>query len=364
MIQTLQTYWKTFPPLLQYLIIFVIIAGVAGGIAAYLTYFERKVLAAIQSRIGPNRVGRYGLLQPIADLMKLLQKEDIVPLRADAVLFRAAPYVVFTSGILSLVIVPFGKGLIAGDLHIGLVYLIAVSSLTVIGIFMAGWASNNKYSLYGAMRSIAQLVSYELPMGFALLGVAALAGSLRVSEIIEKQQVIWFIVPQFLGFLIFLITGIAETNRTPFDLPEAESELVAGFTTEYSGIRFGLFFAAEYLSVFIVSAFVTAFYLGGWLSPLPLPLSQSLLNLTTQTLTHMGLEKSLLPLLLLFNSMFWFFLKVSACIFLLFWVRATLPRFRVDQLMGFAWKILLPLSMVNLVIAGLEGIVWNLFYPT
>ncbi|MHA2610659.1 MAG: NADH-quinone oxidoreductase subunit NuoH [bacterium JZ-2024 1] len=344
--------WSKIPPLIQYIIIFLAVSGVGGGIAAYLTYVERKIIAAIQSRKGPNVVGKFGLLQPIADLIKLLGKEDILPLQADAPLFRFAPYLVFLSAVLSLVIVPFGKNMIAGDLHIGVVYFMAVSSLVVIGIFFAGWSSNNKYSLYGAMRSIAQLVSYEIPMGFALLGIVVLTSSAKISDIIQYQAQgmiwlpqtewwvfppRWLIFPQFLGFLVFLIASIAECNRTPFDLPEAESELVAGYSTEYSGIRFGMFFAAEYLVMFINSALISTFYLGGWLPPWKVDEPEKI---------------SLLA------SFFWLYLKVGACIFLFIWVRATLPRFRVDQLMGFAWKVLIPLSIVNLFIAGGEALIW------
>ncbi|MGH8103245.1 MAG: NADH-quinone oxidoreductase subunit NuoH, partial [bacterium] len=344
-------------------IVFILISGPIGLTAAYLTYFERKVIAFIQSRIGPNRVGPQGLLQPIADLVKMLQKEDIIPLKADAFLFRLAPYIVFVSTFLAMVIVPLGRGLVAGDLNVGLLYLIGVSSLASIGIFMAGWSSNNKFSLYGAIRSIAQLVSYEIPQVFALLAVATLAGSMRVSEVVNAQNSItlyfmdksfqapfWFIVPQFLGFIIFLITGIAETHRTPFDLPEAESELVAGFTTEYSGIRFGLFFAAEYMNVVLVSIFISCFYLGGWLPPSPLYETAE----AAKAAGHPLMSLQTFPIWL---SMLILAAKTSMAIFIIFWIRATLPRFRVDQLMDFAWKVLIPLSIFNLLLAALE-VMW------
>lgn len=363
-LDTVRQEFLQLPFLLRGILVFGLVFTPFVLTAAYLTYFERKVLAAIQSRIGPNRVGPLGLLQPIADLVKMLQKEDIVPVRADPFLFRFAPYVVFASSSLVMVLVPLGRGMIAGDLSVGLLYLIGVSSLATIGIFMAGWASNNKFSLYGAIRSIAQLISYELPQVFALLAVTTLAGSMRVSDVVNAQNSItlylpfghasftlpfWFLVPQILGFLIFVVTGIAETNRTPFDLPEAESELVAGFTTEYSGIRFGLFFAAEYMNVAITSILIACFFLGGWLPPWPL-------WTTAKEAMEAGAPawKSVesFPILL---SMFILAVKTSFVVFVFFWVRATLPRFRVDQLMGFAWKVLLPLSMLNLLIAALEA---------
>ncbi len=352
-LEQLQEMYLNLPTLTKYILIFLAVSTLGGAVAAYLTYAERKIIAAIQSRKGPNRVGIFGLLQPIADLLKLLEKEDIIPLQADAPLFRAAPYVIFCAAVLALVVIPFGKNMIAGDLHFAVVYLLAASSIAVIGIFLAGWSSNNKYSLYGAMRTIAQLVSYELPMAFALLAIVVLAGSARISDIVyEQAQGLvwhpqtgwwifpprWFIFPQFLGFIIFLICAIAESNRTPFDLPEAESELVAGYMTEYSGIRFGMFFAAEYLVVFINSVLLTTFYLGGWLPPWHLEKPEEFHWLA---------------------AFLFLYTKVALCVFVFIWVRATLPRFRVDQLMGFAWKILLPISVLNLFIAAGEALIWK-----
>lgn len=325
-------YYQNLPSLLQAILKFLGASAIGGFFAAYLTYFERKILASIQSRIGPNRAGPIGLLQPIADLLKLIHKEDIIPMRGDPLLFRVAPYFLFVSALLALVIVPLGRGMTASDLNIGLLYLMAVSGLSVIGVFLAGWSSNNKYSLYGAFRSVAQLISYEVPMGFALLAVAVLAGSLQIGEIVQAQQRIWFVVPLFPAFVLFLLTAIAETNRTPFDLPEAESELVAGYFTEYSGMRFGLFFAAEYMMVFINSAFLVTLFLGGWLPPWPVS------------------DPSAISPVFAF-VIYW--TKLAIVMFTFIWVRATLPRLRVDQLMGFCWKVLVPVGMLNLALAAL-----------
>lgn len=325
-------YYQNLPSVLQALLKFIAASAVGGLIAAYLTYFERKILAYIQSRIGPNRAGPYGLLQPIADLLKLIRKEDVIPRAGDPLLFIVAPYFLFVGAMLALVIVPLGKGLMARDLNIGLLYLMAVSGLSVIGIFLAGWGSNNKYSLYGAFRSIAQLLSYELPMGFALLSVAVVAGSLQIGDIVIAQGRVWFVFPLFLGFILFLLAAIAETNRTPFDLPEAESELVAGYFTEYSGMRFGMFFAAEYMMVFINSAFLVNLFLGGWLPPWPI-----------------ASPEDISPILAF--VIYWS--KLALIMFTYIWIRATLPRLRVDQLMGFCWKILVPLGMFNLVLSAL-----------
>lgn len=329
--KTLALY-QNQPSAIQALLKFIGASAVGGLVAAYLTYFERKVLAYIQSRLGPNRAGPYGFLQPIADLLKLIRKEDIIPIKGDPLLFSVAPYFLFVGAMMALVIVPLGKGMVAADLNIGLLYLMAVSGLSVIGIFLAGWSSNNKYSLYGAFRSIAQLISYELPMGFALLSVAVVAGSLQIGQIVNAQARVWFVIPLFLGFVLFLVSAIAETNRTPFDLPEAESELVAGYFTEYSGMRFGMFFAAEYMMVFINSAFLVSLFLGGWLPPWPVADPQAIS-----------------PVLAFI--MYW--TKLALVIFTFMWVRATLPRVRVDQLMGFCWKVLVPLGMLNLVLAAL-----------
>lgn len=307
----------------------------------YLTLIERRVLGFIQVRLGPNRVGPQGLLQPVADAIKLLLKEDIVNLNVDRFSFSLAPVVVFMPTILSFVVIPFGVAalnhtysfIVVKDLNVGILYLMAVSSYTIIGILMAGWGSNNKWSLVGAMRSAAQIISYEVPMVLAVLGVVLAAGSTSLVGIVNAQYHIWFFIPQILGFLVYVVTCVGEVNRSPFDLPEAESELVAGFHTEYSGMRWALFFLAEYANLFIVSALVTLLFLGGWHGPaLPGDVGMSLLWLT---------------------SIFWFLLKTYIMVFIFIWIRATLPRFRVDQMMSFAWKFLLPVALVNFFIVSL-----------
>ena len=307
-----------------------------------LVLAERKILGWIQIRPGPNRVGPWGILQTVADALKLLYKEDIIPLNADKPTFVLAPIVMFVASILSLVVIPFGVANINGrysyvvvkDLNIGLVYLIAVSTIGIIGIIMGGWASNNKYSLYGAMRSVAQLISYEVPMVLALISVALYAGSLSLVDIVQSQSRTLAILPLFPAFLIFLIGGVAETNRSPFDIPEAESELVGGFHTEYSGMKFALFFLAEYINIFVVSALIAICFLGGWKGPM-----------------FLG-EKYLL-----FTSVFWFALKTSIFIFLFIWIRGTFPRLRVDQLMHFAWKFLVPVAVVQVMVVA-----WGVTY--
>lgn len=303
-----------------------------------LTLLERRLIGWIQLRPGPNRVGgRTGILQPIADALKLLFKEDIIPLNVDRPSYLAAPYVVFIPVMLTFVVLPFGISIIQGsykytiisDLNIGLVYLIALGSIQTIGIIMAGWGSGNKYALFGAMRSVAQLISYEVPMVLALISVALFAGSLSLIEIVQMQSTVWAFVPLFPAFVIMLITAIAETNRCPFDLPEAESEIVAGFHTEYSGMRFALFYLAEYLSIFVMSALITVCFFGGWKGPM-----------------FLG------PGGLWFTSIFWFMAKTFFFIWCFIWFRGTFPRIRVDQLMVFAWKFLLPVAVVQLIYVG------------
>ncbi|MBI5167696.1 MAG: NADH-quinone oxidoreductase subunit NuoH [candidate division NC10 bacterium] len=316
------------PTLIPQLFIMLVVAGIIIGFISltvmFLIWWERKVSAHIQSRFGPMRVGGWhGWAQSIADGIKLLIKEDIIPAKADKWVFVIAPVVVFATAFSCYVVIPFGKGLIVSDLNIGILYIVAISSLTVVGIVMAGWASNNKYSLLGAMRSAAQVVSYEVPLVLSILGVVMLVGSLSMVKIVEAQRRIWFVVPQLLGFFIYLISAIAETNRLPFDIPEAESELVAGFHIEYSGMRFAMFFLAEYANIFTVSAIATTLFLGGWLGP------------------------SILP------SWAWFLIKTYFILFTIMWLRWTLARLRVDQLMGLAWKVLLPLAFFNIAFTGL-----------
>jgi NADH-quinone oxidoreductase subunit H len=314
-------------------------------IVAYMVWLERKVAARFQDRIGPNRVGPLGLLQPIADAIKLITKEDLVPRTADRYAHLAAPVLIIVSAFLVMAVIPFAVGLAPVNLPSGMVYLIAVSSLSPLGIFLAGWSSRNKYSLLGAMRAVAQLVSYEVPQVLSTIPVVLWAGSLSLVTIFHKQVDFgWFIMspPGFLAFLILLIASIAEVNRTPFDLPEAESEIIAGYHTEYSGMRFGLFFLAEYLSVFAVSCMGTVLFLGGG-TPIPF------VNFPTNFLS----PDSVFSYLLVDAIMIAVFMgKVLFFIFLMFWIRATLPRLRVDRLMNFSWKYLVPLSIVNIFAAG------------
>jgi NADH-quinone oxidoreductase subunit H len=318
--------------------------GIFPGFVAYMVWAERKVAARFQDRIGPNRVGPLGLLQPIADALKLLTKEDIVPRTADQWVHLLAPVLILVSAFLVLAVIPFGVGMAPVNLPSGMLYLVAVSGLTPLGIFLAGWSSRNKYSLLGAMRSVAQLVSYEIPQVLATVPVVLWAGSLSLVTIFDKQlQYGWFVFspPGLVSFLILLLASIAEVNRTPFDLPEAESEIIAGYHTEYSSMRFGLFFLAEYLSVFGVSCLGTALFLGGGT---PLPFFEFPADWIGSTWASYFLVNAILLSV--------FFAKVAGFIFLMFWIRATLPRMRVDRLMNFAWKYLVPLSIVNILAAA------------
>jgi NADH-quinone oxidoreductase subunit H len=320
--------------------------GIFPGIVAYMVWLERKVAARFQDRIGPNRVGPLGLLQPIADAIKLITKEDIVPRNADRWVHLAAPVLVIVSAFLVMAVIPFAVGLAPVDIPSGIVYLIAVSSLSPLGIFLAGWSSRNKYSLLGAMRAVAQLVSYEIPQVLSTIPVVLWAGSLSLVTVFDKQLSYgWnlFSPPGFLAFVILMIASTAEVNRTPFDLPEAESEIIAGYHTEYSSMRFGLFFLAEYLSVFAVCCVATVLFLGGGT---PIPFVTFPKNVIS--------DDSMLSLIFADLILVTVFLgKVLFLIFVMFWVRATLPRMRVDRLMNFAWKYLVPLSILNIVIAAI-----------
>lgn len=319
--------------------------GVFPGIVAYMVLLERKAAARFQDRVGPNRVGPLGLLQPIADAIKLLTKEDLVPRDADALVHLAAPVLVIVSAFLMIAVIPFAVGMAPVDLPSGLLYLIAASSLSPLGVFLAGWSSRNKYSLLGAMRAVAQLVSYEIPQVLSVIPIVLWGGSLSLVAIFNKQvEFGWFIAspPGILAFLILLVASIAEVNRTPFDIPEAESEIIAGYHTEYSGMRFGLFFLGEYLSVFAVGCLVTALFLGGGM---PLPLVRFPVDLLDDSLSRLVL----VDLVLLAVFMF----KVLLFIVFMFWVRVTLLRLRVDRLMNFAWKYLTPLAIVNILFAGI-----------
>jgi len=305
---------------------------------AYAVWMERKVVARIQSRWGPYLVGPHGLLQPVADGLKFLFKEDIEPREVDRFVYYLAPFVAFTMAFASIAVIPFGESITLfghkidfqiTSLNVGLLFILAVTSLGVYGIALAGWSSNSKFPLFGGLRSSAQMISYELSLGLALVGVVLVSGSLNLREIVEQQHGLWNIVRQPLGFLLYFIAAIAETNRTPFDLPEAESELVGGFHTEYSSYKFAMFFIAEYANIFTVSCLATLMFFGGWLGPVFGP----------------PLLRALLPIL-------WFCLKVFCFVFTYIWIRGTLPRFRYDQLMSFGWKFLLPGALANVLITS------------
>lgn len=315
----------------------VVIVHIFMFILSYLTWAERKLLGHIQARLGPKNVGPFGLLQPIADGIKLLFKEDIIPAQANKVLFVIAPVLSFIPALIVFAVIPFGDkvtlfgqeiNLIITDINVGLLYIFAVTALGVYGIAIAGWASNSKYSLLGGLRSMAQMISYEVSYTLSIVGILMLAGSLSLVDIVKMQDSFWhmFIFKQPLAFLIYLICGIAETNRAPFDLPEAETELVAGFHTEYSSMKFGMFSIAEYANVVNVSAIATTLFLGGWQGPYLPPVV-------------------------------WFLLKMSGFLFLFIWLRATLPRFRYDQLMKFGWQVLLPLALLNILITAIIMII-------
>lgn len=317
----------------------VIVISIALFHVAYATYFERKVIGHMQVRLGPIEVGPHGLLQPIADGLKLLFKEDVIPADADKPVFYIAPLIFFIAAITSLAVIPFSNEFVIADINIALLFLFAMSSLGAYGIIISGWSSNSKYAFLGGLRSAAQVISYEIAMGMSLVGVMIMAGSLNLSEIVKAQQSYplgLYMVPQIIGFVIFVIAMFAETNRCPFDLPEAESELVAGYFVEYSGFRFALFFLGEYVGMFIMSSIATLCFLGGWTIP------QYILGIPI-----IGDIFSKVP------GVLWFLLKVYFFMFLYYWVRATIPRYRYDQLMAIGWKILIPAALVNIVITGL-----------
>ncbi|MBV9083430.1 MAG: NADH-quinone oxidoreductase subunit NuoH [Acidobacteriaceae bacterium] len=303
------------------LLVIGVVLGVVLNLAAGLVWVERRLLAVWQDRYGPNRVGPFGLLQPLADSIKLFLKEDWIPPFADKPVFILAPAIIVATALLSFAVVPFAPGFVVADLNIGLLFVLAMSSLGVYSIVLAGWASNNKYSLLGGMRASAQMLSYEVFMGLALLGVVVVTGSFRLTDIVEAQRNLWFVLPQFAGFILFLIAGIAEARRLPFDLAEAESELIAGFHSEYSSMKFGMFFVGEYIGITLISALITLLYFGGWLGPvLPGPV--------------------------------WFALKTLAFICFFILLRAGSPRPRFDQLMLWGWKVMLPLALANILVTG------------
>jgi NADH-quinone oxidoreductase subunit H len=301
---------------------------VALTLAAGLIWLERRLLALWQDRYGPNRVGPFGLLQVLADMIKIFFKEDWIPPFADKAVFIRAPAVIVVTVLMSFAVLPIAPGIIVSDLNIGLLFVLAMSSLGVYSVVLAGWSSDNKYALLGGLRAAAQMLSYEVFMGLSLMGVVLLAGSFDLSVIVVAQRHLWFVVPQFLGFVLFLIAGIAETRRLPFDLPEAESELIAGYHSEYSGMKFGMFFVGEYLGVTLISSLITILFFGGWLGPVLPPIV-------------------------------WFLIKMLFFISFFILLRASLPRPRFDQLMSWGWKVMLPLALANLLVTGAVALAWS-----
>jgi len=302
----------------------IIVAGVLASLiltASFLIWLERRLLALWQDRYGPNRVGPFGLGHVVADIIKILFKEDWIPPFADKPVFVLAPAIIMTTAMMSFAVIPFTPSISVVDLDVGVLFFLAMSSIGVYSVALAGWSSNNKYALLGGLRASAQMLAYEVFMGLSLMGVVALTGSFSLKDIVAAQTGLWFVVPQFLGFVVFMIAGVAETHRIPFDLPEAESELVAGFHSEYSGMKFGMFFVGEYIAITLISALIVTFFFGGWHGPI-------------------------LPPIVWFIGKTFFFI----CGFVL--LRASLPRMRYDQLMAFGWKLMLPLSLANLMITG------------
>jgi NADH-quinone oxidoreductase subunit H len=333
--QAMSPGWAVFTELVIIGLVFLTFYAIIG---LFLVYAERKVCAFIQNRLGPNRVGPLGLMQTVADLIKLLMKELIPIRKSDKFLFNVAPFIVIIASFMAIAAIPFAKGLHAIDFNVGLFYVMAVSSLGVVGILVAGWSSNSKYSLIGAMRSGAQVVSYELSVGLSLLTVIIFSGSMQLSAIVESQANGWWIfkghIPAFISFIIFLIASTAETNRGPFDLAEAESELTAGFHTEYSGIRFAFFFLAEYMNMFIVASIAATVFLGGWMP------------------FHVGSWEAFNHIMDFVPPLVWYFGKTGFVIFLMMWIKWTFPRLRIDQLLTLEWKYLLPLNLVNIVVVA------------
>ena len=295
---------------------------------ALLTYFERKVIASMQLRRGPNVVGPFGLLQPLADGIKLLTKEIIIPSGSDKIVFLLAPIITFILSLVGWAVIPFDNGIVLSNINVGILYLFAVSSLGVYGIIMSGWASNSMYAFFGSLRSAAQMISYEVSIGFIIISVLLSVGSLNLTDIVLAQKNVWFFIPHFPMMVIFFISTLAETNRAPFDLPEAEGELVSGYHVEYSSMPFALFFLGEYANIVLMSAMTVILFFGGWLPPFNF------------------------DFFYIIPGYIWFFAKVSFFIFLFFWIRATFPRFRYDQLMRLGWKIFLPLSLFWLILTS------------
>ena len=333
MIEYLTSLWLSLPAEVQFtvytLIKVVIILVPLFVVVAYYTYAERKVIGYMQMRKGPNRVGPKGLLQPFADMFKLMFKEIIIPTNSNRYLFIIAPVITFAASMSAWAVMPFTDTLVFADINAGLLYILAMTSVGVYGVIIAGWASNSKYALLGAMRSAAQIVAYEIAMGFALVGVLMAGGSLNLGDIVESQSGSawnWFVVPLFPLFMVYLISGVAETNRAPFDVAEGESEIVAGFHVEYSGMTFAVFFLAEYANMILISMLSSLMFFGGWLSPVP-----SLIG----------------------DSIGWLFVKTAAFMWLFLWFRATFPRYRYDQIMRLGWKVLIPVTIVWLTVEGI-----------
>ena len=340
MLQFIVDIWFWFPDLFRELVVIVakivvIVVPIMLAVA-YLTLAERKVISYIQIRIGPNRVGPFGLLQPIADGLKLALKEIIIPTNANRFLFVIAPLLVLAPALAAWAVIPFDEGLVLADIDAGLLYILAMTSLGVYGVIIAGWASNSKYAFLGALRSSAQVVSYEIAMGFALVGVLMAAGSLNLQDIVLAQQgsiIQWYLWPLLPLFLVYFISGVAETNRAPFDVAEGESEIVAGFHVEYAGMTFALFFLAEYANMILIAALTSIMFMGGWLSPFQgIPVLDGLTDWVP--------------------GIIWLLLKMSFFLFLFLWFRATFPRYRYDQIMRLGWKIFIPVTIVWIVVVG------------
>ena len=322
-------FWYNYIwPVVWIVIKIVLIVAPVMVAVAYLTYAERKVIGAMQLRRGPNVVGPFGLLQPIADGLKLFLKETIIPAGANRGVFIAAPSITFSLALVAWAVIPFDEGMVLADINVGILYLFAISSMGVYGVLMAGWASNSRYVFLGGLRAAAQMVSYEVSMGFVIVTVLLLAGSLNLSDIVNAQRDMWFIVPLFPMAVIFFISTLAETNRHPFDMPEAEAELVTGYNVEYSAMPFALFFLGEYANMILMAGMTTILFLGGWLPPM-----------------------DMVPFTLVPGPV-WFAFKIAAVLFIFLWVRATFPRYRYDQLMRLGWKVFLPISLAAVVIVG------------
>jgi NADH-quinone oxidoreductase subunit H len=324
-----------FSGILDRIVAAVVMFALVSGFVTFLVWMERKVSAWMQSRVGPNRVGPFGLLQTIADAIKLTTKEDVKPAKRDKFPYFIAPILAFVATFMGMVVVPFDKKMVVADLNIGILYIIAITSFTVIAILSAGWSSNNKYSLLGGFRSAAQIVSYEVPLVLSLVPVIMITGKLNFSGIVEYQNShgYWFVFPQIIAFLTFIASATAEANRAPFDIPEAESELTGGFHTEYSGVKFAMFFLGEYIAIVVSASVAATVFLGGWLAPF-----QSILS-------H-------IPIISLIPGFAWFVLKVLFIIYVVMAFRWTFPRLRVDQLMDFGWKVLIPITIANILITG------------